>query len=230
MFPIGDTVSTRSTPFALWSIIAVNAAAFGYQLSLSSTAQQAFLMEHALVPRRYFDPAWAGAHGLSSLDLTPFVTNMFLHGGFLHIAFNLWTLWIFGRALEDRLGPVRFLLLYFGAGILASATHALFNLASPIPALGASGAIAGTIAAYAVRFPYGWVKVIVPVFIFPFFFAVPAMLFAGVWFLMQVMQGVSELLAPWYGQGIAWWAHIGGFLGGWFLISRLGGAPRSRGY
>ncbi|MBU2580668.1 MAG: rhomboid family intramembrane serine protease [Alphaproteobacteria bacterium] len=228
MFPIGDTVSTRSTPVVVWSIIAANVAAFAYQLSLGSSGQQAFLMQHALVPRRYVDFAWASEHGLSSLDFTPFVTNMFLHGGFLHIGFNLWTLWVFGRALEDRLGPWRFLLLYIAAGILASLAHAIFNLTSSIPALGASGAIAGTIAAYAVRFPFGWVKVVVPVFIFPFFFAMPAMMFAVIWFSMQVMQGVSELLAPWYGQGIAWWAHIGGFIGGWLLIRRLGQAPRWR--
>ncbi|KUO55894.1 MAG: hypothetical protein APF80_09570 [Alphaproteobacteria bacterium BRH_c36] len=228
MFPIGDTVATRSRPLAVWSIIAANLAAFAYQLTLGATQQKLFLLEHALVPRRYFDPAWANANGLSSLDFSPFVTNMFLQGGFLHIGFNLWTLWVFGRALEDRLGPARFLVLYLGAGLVASATHALFNLTSPIPALGASGAIAGTIAAYAVRFPHGWVKVVVPVLIFPFFFAIPAMMFAMIWFGMQILQGLSELLAPWYGQGIAWWAHIGGFIGGWLLVGRLGNPARPR--
>lgn len=221
MFPIGDTVTVRSTPVAVWAIIAANIAAFLYQLSLSSSELKTFLLEYALVPKRYFDPSWASENGLSSVDLVPFVTNMFLHGGFLHIAFNLWTLWVFGRALEDRLGPGRFVLLYLGSGLLAGAAHAVFNLNSAIPALGASGAIAGVIAAYAVRFPFGWVSVVVPVIIFPFFFAMPAMMFALVWFAMQVMQGVSELLAPWYGQGIAWWAHIGGFIGGWLLIKRL---------
>lgn len=211
---------------ALLSIIAINVAVFAYQLTLSSSELKPFLLHYALVPRRYIDPSFAEANGLSSFDVLPFATNMFLHGGFLHIAFNMWTLWVFGRALEDRLGAARFLMLYLGAGALASATHALFNLTSPVPALGASGAIAGTIAAYAVRFPFGWVKVVVPVLIFPFFFALPSMVFAGIWFAMQVVQGMSEFLAPWYGQGIAWWAHIGGFLGGWFLIKRIGDTPR----
>ena len=126
---------------------------------------------------------------MSTADLTPFLTNTFMHGGFLHIILNLWTLYIFGPALEDRLGPARFLALYLAAGIIASVAHAVFNAFSAIPALGASGAIAGVIGAYAVRFPYAWVRVLVPIIIFPLFFSIPAMLFAGIWFLMQVHAG-----------------------------------------
>jgi membrane associated rhomboid family serine protease len=203
------------------AIIAVNVAAFLYQLTLGPQAEQLFIYEHALVPARYFRPAWAWETGLSPTDLTPFVTNTFMHGGFLHIILNLWTLYIFGPALEDRLGPARFLALYLAAGIIASVAHAVFNAFSAIPALGASGAIAGVIGAYAVRFPYAWVRVLVPIIIFPLFFSIPAMLFAGIWFLMQVMQGTSELFLPGAGGGIAWWAHIGGFLAGLFLVRPL---------
>ena len=203
------------------TIIGLNIAAFLYQLSLSTGELQVFLYQHALVPRRYFSPSWAIDLGLSPLDLTPFLTNTFLHGGFLHITLNLWTLWIFGPALEDRLGPMRFLVLYLASGIVASLTHALFNPGSAVPALGASGAIAGVIAAYAVRFPYAWVQVLVPIVFIPLFFSIPAAFFAGLWFFMQVVQVTSELLMPFAGSGIAWWAHVGGFLAGWVLLHVL---------
>jgi membrane associated rhomboid family serine protease len=221
VFPLRDNVSRTREPLAVWTIIALNAAAFLYQLGLGPRELQVFLYQHALVPLRYFSPGWAWQVGLSPTDFTPFLTNTFLHGGFLHIILNMWTLWIFGPALEDRLGPLRFAMLYLLAGIAASATHAIFNAFSPTPVLGASGAIAGVIAAYAARFPYAWVRVLVLIVFIPLFFNVPAMLFAGIWFLIQVVQGASELFSPYAGSGIAWWAHIGGFLSGLFLLHWL---------
>ena len=221
MFPIRDSVARSRQPLVVWAIIALNVAVFGYQLSLSAPELEAFIVRHALIPLRYFSPAWGARHGLPASDVTPFLTNTFMHGGILHIVLNLWTLYIFGPALEDRLGPARFLALYLAAGVLASIAHAVFNAASAIPALGASGAIAGIIGAYAVRFPYAWVRVLVPIIIFPLFFSIPAMMFAGIWFLMQVMQGTSELFLPGAGGGIAWWAHVGGFLAGLFLVRPL---------
>jgi membrane associated rhomboid family serine protease len=133
----------------------------------------------------------------------------------------MWTLWIFGPALEDRLGAVRFSILYLLAGVAASVTHAIFNASSDMPVIGASGAIAGIIAAYAVRFPYAWVRVLVLIVFIPLFFSVPAMVFAGIWFFMQVIQGTSELFSPFAGGEIAWWAHIGGFVAGWALLHWL---------
>jgi rhomboid family protein len=206
----------------VWAIVAVNIVAFLYQLGLDDRELQWFLYEHALVPRRYFFPSWAASNGLSPLDLTPFLSNTFLHGGFLHIILNLWTLYIFGPALEDRLGPLRFLALYLLSGVAASVAHAVFNAASPVPVLGASGAIAGVIAAYAVRFPYAWVRVIVPILFIPLFFSIPAMVFAGLWFFIQVLQGATELMSPFRGAaGIAWWAHVGGFIAGFVLLPLL---------
>jgi membrane associated rhomboid family serine protease len=226
VFPIRDTVSRTREPVVVWTIIALNVVVFVYQIGLSAPEQQVFLYRHALVPLRYFNPSWANRIGLSPTDLTPFLTNTFLHGGWLHIISNLWTLYIFGPALEDRLGRMRFAALYGLAGIIASATHALFNATSPMPVLGASGAIAGIIAAYAVRFPYAWVQVLVPILFIPLFFHMPAMVFAGIWFLTQVMQGTSELFTPLDGGGIAWWAHIGGFASGWLLLHWLDGPSR----
>jgi membrane associated rhomboid family serine protease len=205
----------------VWAIIGLNVAVFLYQLSLGPRDLQVLLYQHALVPLRYFSTGWARQVGLSPTDVTPFLTNTFMHGGFLHIILNMWTLYIFGPALEDRLGPARFAVLYLLAGVAASATYAVFNAASPLPVLGASGAIAGIIAAYAVRFPYAWVRVLVLIVFIPLFFSIPAVVFAGIWFFIQVVQGTSELFSPFAGGGIAWWAHIGGFVSGWVLLHWL---------
>jgi len=235
MFPIRDSVSRTTEPIVVWTIIGLNIAAFFYQLGMSAPELNYFLYQHALVPRRYFSPGWANMVGLSPTDFSPFLSNIFLHGGWLHIIFNMWTLYIFGPALEDRLGSVRFAILYLLAGVAASATHALFNAASMVPALGASGAIAGVIAAYAVRFPYAWVRILVPIVFIPLFFSIPAVAFAGIWFFMQLIQGASELFSPLQlGAGIAWWAHIGGFVAGWVLLAALDPAaaahPRQAGW
>jgi len=222
MFPIRDSVSRTHDPVVVWTIMGLNIAAFLYQLGLSPPELQHFLYQHALVPRRYFAPGWAYHYGLSPTDFWPLLTNTFLHGGWLHIILNMWTLYIFGPALEDRLGPARFAMLYLLAGIAASATHVIFNATSTVPALGASGAIAGVIAAYAVRFPYAWVRILVPIVFIPLFFSIPAIAFAGIWFFMQLIQGASELMSPFQvGAGIAWWAHIGGFVAGWLLLGIL---------
>jgi len=221
MIPVGGSITLRGAPIVVWALIGLNVAAFAYQLSLSTAETQRFLMEWALVPKRYFDWEWARQNGLSPSDLTSFVSNMFLHGGLLHIGFNLWTLYVFGPALEDRLGPVSFFALYLISGLAAAAAHAVFNLNAPIPALGASGAIAGVIAAYAVRFPYAWINVVVPLGLIPIFFSIPAMGFAVGWFSLQILQGTTELLSPSMGAGIAWWAHIGGFVTGWLLLKPL---------
>lgn len=221
MFPIRDSVARTRLPVVVWSLIGLNVAVFLHQLTLSQPEMASFLLRYALIPQRYVNPDWAASVGLSAWDVSPFLTNTFLHGGFLHIISNMWVLYIFGPALEDRLGAGRFTTLYLLSGIAASVTHAVFNAGSTVPALGASGAIAGVIAAYAVRFPYAWVRVLVPIIIIPLFFDIPAMLFAGLWFLAQVMQGTTELFAPSTGGGIAWWAHIGGFVAGWLLLTRL---------
>jgi len=222
LFPIRDSVSRSREPVVVWTIIGLNVAVFLYQLSLSHNAELSFVYHHALVPLRYFNPEWAWEVGLPPTDATPFVTAMFMHGGWLHIILNLWTLWIFGPALEDRLGPVRFIALYLGSGLAAGFAHAIFNAGSPQPMLGASGAIAGVIGAYALRFPYAWVRVIVPILFIPLFFSIPALLFAGIWFGLQIMQGASELLNPYAPvAGVAWWAHIGGFIAGVVFLRLL---------
>lgn len=221
MIPANNTIPYTARPRVTASLIGLCVAAFLYQLTLSAPETEAFLRAYALVPARYTGGAWADETGLARASLVPLVTSMFLHGGFMHILSNMWTLWVFGPALEDRLGPGRFLALYLVSGLAASALHIVANWSSAVPALGASGAIAGVIAAYARRFPYAWVNILQPIVVVPVFFMMPALLFAGLWFASQVMQGVGSLALPAGAGGIAWWAHIGGFLAGWFLVRRL---------
>ncbi len=219
MFPIRDTVPRRDTPWVVWSLLLLNGLVFLYQISLPPQLAEALVYHWGLVPARYTSPAWAVAHGLDPRNLLPFFTNTFMHGGWSHILMNMWTLWIFGTAVEDRMGHGRFLLFYLLCGVTASYTHYFFNTTSTIPALGASGAIAGVIGAYALLFPLARIIILVPIFIFPFFFEIHALVFAAIWFFLQVMQGTMDLLAPKMGGGVAWWAHIGGFAAGMALLS-----------
>ncbi|MDQ8697838.1 rhomboid family intramembrane serine protease [Hyphomicrobium sp. LHD-15] len=207
MIPANNTIPYTQRPVATLSIIGLCVAVFLYQLTLSQAETEAFFNRYALVPARF--------------DVADVFTSMFLHGGFLHIASNLWTLWVFGPALEDRLGSQRFAALYLLSGVAAALLHVLFNFSSDVPTLGASGAIAGVIAAYARRFPYAWVNILQPIVIIPVFFMMPALAFAGFWFLSQIMQAAGSLAMPGGAGGIAWWAHIGGFLAGWFLLKRM---------
>lgn len=221
MFPVASAVPVRFPPFVVYALVAVNVLAFVFELSLPARALEDFLQRWALVPLRYSDPNWAMRHGLDPDNYLPFFTNTYLHGGWFHIVSNMWTLWIFGPAVEDRLGKIRFFIFYSACGIGASIAHALTNLDSAIPALGASGAIAGVIGAYMRLFPHARLIVMVPILFFPLFLEVPASVFAAIWFATQVVQGVGALFAPAVGGGVAWWAHVGGFAVGWAIIRHV---------
>jgi membrane associated rhomboid family serine protease len=200
-------------------LIAVNCAVFLFQIGLSPAEEQLFLSQLALIPARYVDLFAHGDINLSLADIVPFFTMMFLHGGWLHLIFNMWTLWLFGPTIEDRLGHGTFLVFYLVCGVAASLTHVIFSLTSTVPALGASGAIAGVLGFYMRMFPLARIVVLVPIIFIPLFFEVPAFVFVGIWFFIQVLQGTAELLMP-SSEGVAWWAHIGGFIAGFVL-----GAP-----
>lgn len=226
MIPIRDTVHRRGSAPAVTAVIALNVIVFLYALGLSPLAERYFIYEYGLLPILYTPPAGLSVSQLSVFDYyTPFVSYTFLHGGWLHIIFNLWTLWIFGRAMEQRLGSVRFLLFYAGAGVAAGLVHVAFNPGSQIPVVGASGAVAGVIAAYAVSYPRAEITLLIPIIIFPLFINIPALVFAGLWFGVQVLQGWGSLSAD-GGGGIAWWAHAGGFIAGIALLPLLATADR----
>lgn len=213
MLPWYETVATRYPPFVVWMLIAACVGAFLYQVSLPPSVLELFLRQYALVPARFF-AQWAQPR---PGDWLAFLTNMFLHGGWLHLIMNMWTLWIFGPAVEDRLGARRFLFFYIACGLAAGIAHGLANPESVVPALGASGAIAGVIGCYARLFPAARLVVMIPVLFLPLFFEVRALAFATIWLLLQIIPGLLTLGQDVGGGGIAWWAHIGGFAAGWLL-------------
>lgn len=220
MFPIRSTVATRREPFVTWALILVNCIVFLFEAGLDPTELQDFVGRFALVPARDLTAIGEGGAGLAAY--LPFATNIFLHGGWLHLILNMWTLWLFGPAVEDRMGHLRYLFFYLGCGIAASFAHAFINPDSEVPALGASGAIAGVLGCYMRLFPTAQVVVLVPVIFIPLFFELPAAVFAGFWFLMQLLQGTAEILAGPAGRGsVAFWAHVGGFVVGFLLAPVL---------
>ncbi|MEZ4825024.1 MAG: rhomboid family intramembrane serine protease [Bacteroidia bacterium] len=154
------------------------------------------------------------------MRLLCFQSNMFLHGGWLHLIGNVWTLYIFGDNVEDRMGRRRYLAFYLLCGLIAGITHIVFNWNSPIPSIGASGAIAGVMGAYMFMFPGSKILMLFPIFYIPFFFRIPAFVYLGLWFVFQLLDGTSDLFAPEAVGGVAFWAHIGGFAGG-VVIYRL---------
>jgi membrane associated rhomboid family serine protease len=225
MLPVQNTVPSRYPPVVTWGLIFANCTIFLIQASLKPVELDWFLQRFALVPARYFMALPYDAPALTPWDYLPFVSNMFLHDGWLHLILNMWTLWLFGPAVEDRVGSGRYLLFYIGCGIAASIAHAFSNPDSVVPALGASGAIAGVLGCYIRFFPFARLVVLVPILFIPLFFEVPAVIFAGLWFLLQILEGTADLFMPSTGGGVAWWAHIGGFVIGFAMGPLLRKSP-----
>jgi len=220
VFPIQDSIPARYPPVMVWGLIALNALLFLFELSLPPDSLQAFVTLFGIVPARYTHPEWAVVAGFPLDDYWPFLTSMFLHGGWMHIIGNMWFLWLFGDNVEDRMGPLRFLIFYLLCGVIAGVIHVLVNPESTVPTIGASGAVAGVLGAYFMMFPHSRVIAVVPILFYPLFFTVPAALFLLFWFLMQFFSGATSMLAGQQIGGVAWWAHIGGFLAG-MLLYRL---------
>jgi len=214
MIPLRDTIPSRYPPLATWAIIAVNVAVFLFETSLAQPELERLFYLFGIVPARYSHPGWAVIAGLPVDNYWPFLTSVFLHSGWLHLVGNMWTLWIFGDNVEDKMGPARFLCFYLLCGIIAGVIHFLMNPHSTVPTVGASGAISGVLGAYFFLFPFAQVVVMVPVLFYPFFFALPAALFLLLWFFVQFFSGAMALAGPDQVGGVAWWAHIGGFAAG----------------
>src|SRR5436190_727351 len=221
MFPIKDSVPSRSVPVVTRTIIFVNALVFFFELTLPQHGIEQIFYFFGVVPARFTHPDWAARVGFPMDTYWPLLTHQFLHGGWLHIIANMWTLWIFGDNVEDRMGPVRFAIFYLTCGVVAGLTHLFTNPNSTVPSVGASGAIAGVLGAYFIFFPTARVVVMFPIFFFPFFFEMPAVIYLGFWFFSQLFSGTLALAGPRHVGGIAWWAHIGGFLSGMILCGLL---------
>jgi len=207
MIPLKDINPTRNFPFVNVMLISANVLVFLYQITLSPHAAKAFVMANATVPARL--PAFLAGHAPASVALFPLFSSMFLHGGLMHLLGNMLFLYIFGDNVEDSFGHIGYLFFYLLCGIGSGLIHVMFNWGSSVPALGASGAISGVMGAYAVMFPSHRILT----FFFIFLIPVPAILILGYWFALQFVAGINGLGMATAG-GVAWWAHIGGFLMG----------------
>ena len=208
MIPLRSSQRTYSTPVVTMALISVNLAVFIYEISLPEYQLNRFIRVYAIVPE-FFRPSML-------------LTSMFLHGGWMHVLGNMWFLWIFGKGIEDLLGHARFLIFYLACGVAAGIIHTFTNYYSPVPTLGASGAIAGVMGAYLVKFPR--TSIVTLIFIFVFFTTVdiPAAFLLIYWFLIQFFSGVGSVGESQVSRGdIAWFAHVGGFLAGMALVKLM---------
>ncbi len=226
MIPFRTSVTGHASPNVTMSLIVANIALFVIQVGLPPETANRFVYSYGLVPVFVLHPQLA-EHYL--VDYNPFlalITNVFMHGGWLHLIINMWTLWLFGVPVEDRLGSWRFLLFYLACGVGGSLGHLLFNLDSAIPVVGASGAIAGVLGAFTWLFTRATVTVVVPIIIIPLMFSIPAVLYTLFWFALQVVQGWMSYGDAASGGGIAWFAHLGGFVVGVTIAAWLTGWRR----
>ena len=207
MFPLKDTVQSRSFPIVNWSLIVLNVLIFFVIVSLGDRAE-VLMAVFGVVPARLL-------HLPGVFEFTTLFTAMFLHGGWAHLLSNMLALYVFGDNVEDRIGGGPYLFFYLLCGLVASFAHIALNPTSPIPTVGASGAISGVLSAYLLFFPRARVITLVPIFFLPWFVEVPAVIFIGFWFVSQLLNGVLTVVAGVQALGgVAWWAHVGGFLAG----------------
>ena len=221
MIPIRDINPSRTFPAVNVAIIVICSVVWLYEWSLSRkilmtvqgqvSALDVFIRQFGLVPAEIVERPYT------------LLTHMFLHGGWFHIIGNMWFLWVFGDNVEDRLGKLKYVIFYITTGLVAALTQTFISLlfgGGHVPMVGASGAVSGVLGAYMKLFPHARVLALVPVFFFMTFMEIPAVIFIGLWFFIQMVNGVVSL--PMVGLGgVAWWAHIGGFLAGYFLIDKL---------
>jgi len=212
MIPIRDEIPTRRVPVVNYLLIAFNILVY-VLMWLAGSAQESLVYQFAMIPSNF-------ANGVDVGDIADIFTSMFMHGGLAHIAGNMLYLWIFGDNIEDRLGHARYLFFYLGGGIVASLAHLLTNPNSQIPTVGASGAIAAVLGAYLVLYPRSRILTFIPLGFFMRLTSVPAIIVLGLWFVLQLFSGVLSLGGPDVG-GVAFWAHIGGFVVGMLLAKPL---------
>jgi membrane associated rhomboid family serine protease len=217
MIPIRDDAPKSTTPLINYFLITLNVLVFLFELSLGPRSRAGFVNQFGFTP--YHVDAWLSGALPAGYALVPFLSSMFLHASWLHLIFNMWALFIFGDNVEDRLGHFGYLIFYLGCGLIASVTHFIFNLNSQVPSVGASGAIAGVMGAYFLLYPSARVLTW-----FGFFILwLPAWLVLGYWFIVQFLSGAATAItySKETGGGIAFWAHVGGFVAGVLFIKLL---------
>jgi membrane associated rhomboid family serine protease len=228
--PLRDDNPTSITPVVTYGLIGINIAVFVFQLSLSQEGIDGFFDAWALVPTQLTE-SFQGALQAPIYEWITLLSSQFLHGGFFHVGGNLLYLWVFGNNIEDRLGHVKFLIFYLGCGALAGLTQWVFDPSSAVPTIGASGAIAGVMGAYILRFPRARIVTLIPLIIFFTTIRIPAVFFLGFWFVQQALFSIASLSSDMgSGGGVAYWAHSGGFVFGLLLgplLGLMGGKARS---
>jgi membrane associated rhomboid family serine protease len=224
--PIRDDAPTVRKPYLTVSLIVINSLIFFYSVSLGARGFQLFTIQFGYIPIEFVSGIELTPELSASTYLTPF-TSMFMHGGWLHLIGNMLFLWIYGNNIEDYFGPVKFLLFYIVSGLAAIALYTLFGPSSQVPLVGASGAIAGVMGAYMVLHPRARITVLV-IFFFIQFVVLPAKVVLGIWFVYQLLM---SMIGSSTGGGVAWMAHVGGFVFGWVLLKLLtrGRHPRASG-
>ncbi|MBN2347392.1 MAG: rhomboid family intramembrane serine protease [Bacteroidales bacterium] len=216
MIPIRDEIKPRHFPWINWILILANVAAFIYEIRLPQESAETFFRTYGMIPANFtlqesIDQALQG----NWKYFLPFFSNMFLHGGWGHLIGNIWTLHIFGDNVENAMGKIRYLLFYLLCGILATSTHYFLNRHSIVPVIGASGAISGVMAAYLFLYPRGKILFLIPIFyILPLFIPLPAFIYLIFWFIGQLYGATASLMLSHDVSEIAFWAHVGGFIGG----------------
>ena len=216
MIPLRDTTRSRNFPVMNWLLITANGLVFFYELGLSSGGLERFVQTFALVPSR--------VQGEPLTFAITIFTSMFMHAGWFHILSNMWVLFIFGDNVEDRMGSLPYLIFYLLGGTAAALLQTYVAPGSSVPVLGASGAIAAVLGAYILLFPAARVVTLIPIFFFISLIEVPALVFLGFWFVSQLFSGLASIGTA--AGGVAWWAHVGGFLVGLVLCPLF--ARRSR--
>lgn len=225
MVPLRDHNPTEHTPYLTYGLITLNVVVFFHQLTLDPSGLAAFFQEFAIVPQEVSqgfaqNDWWYAPQGFP--EILTFISSQFLHGGWLHLGGNMLFLWVFGNNIEDKLGPVKYLGFYLGCGVLAGVSQYGFDLNSAVPCVGASGAIAGVMGAYVLRFPKAQIVTLIPLGFMFTTIQLPAFVFLGFWFVQQAIASVGSLGVATESGGVAYWAHAGGFVFGMVLGPLLG--------
>lgn len=220
MIPIRDENPTYSTPVIVYILIAINVVVFLHQMTLGS-GLEGFFQLYAVIPQELSASLNGTPPNQPVPELATLITSQFLHGGLMHIGGNMLFLWTFGDNIEHDLGHVKFLLFYLVCGVLAGLSHWFFGMQSAVPTVGASGAIAGVMGAYLIKYPQAKIVTLLPLFIIWTTVRIPAVYFLGFWFIQQAISSVASLAMP-EAAGVAYWAHAGGFIFGAILGPMLG--------